>query len=130
MEKEYRNQEIKLITSWEKELNLTISPEIWKNMSDNTWKTTSSLRWRKIQLRFFKTPVIQAKYSKEVTSSCWWRCGEAEANQTHIFFSCPVLQQYWTEISETMENIFQCTLVLRPEQLLLGRIPQSLSQNT
>ena len=74
VKEEFRSQETKVISSWEKELKL-ISPEIWKKISNNTWKTTSSTFWReyswKIQLRFFITSVIQAKYSKEVTARRW-----------------------------------------------------------
>lgn len=41
-----------------------------------------------------------------------------------------MLQQYWIEVCEAMDSIFQCQLFLGPEQLLLGRTPQPLSQQT
>lgn len=57
VEEEYRSQEIKAITSWEKEPDLTVSPESFSIWRECSWK---------IQPLFFKTPVIQAMYSKEV----------------------------------------------------------------
>ena len=100
-------------------------------MCINTWKTTSSLLWRefswKVQMRYFKTPIIQSKYNKDITASCWRNCGEKKANHTHILYSCPVLNQFWSKVKEEIDNIFQCNLSLSPKDILLGKSPQALS---
>lgn len=119
------------LTKWENELHINITEEEWIDVCTNTWKTTNSLVWRefswKVQIRYFKTPIVQSKYNNEITASCWRNCEENNANYTHILYSCSVLKQFWSKVREEMDNIFQCNLFLTTKHLLLGKSPNALS---
>ena len=121
----------KALINWENELNINITEEDWENMCFNTWKTTNSQFWRefswKLQIRYFITPMIQSKFNSNIAPGCWRKCGESKANYTHILYSCPVLEEYWSAVKEEMGKIFKCDLSLGLQNLLLGTLPKALS---
>lgn len=70
IEGEEKGDRLKTVIHWEKLLHIKITEEDWTDMCV---KTTNSSFWRefswKLQIRYFKTPTIQAKYDNKITAS-------------------------------------------------------------
>lgn len=114
---------------WEEELLLKITDEDWMEICSNVHKTTGSLFWRefawKILIQFFLTPKSMEKYKGN--SKCWRNCGENEADYLHIFYTCKVIQIFWKEAIEIIEDLFQKKLELKPENVIIGKIPVNIN---
>ena len=113
---------------WDRESNRVLSKEEWHMACQAQWKTTSSLIWRefswKTLVRFFITPL--QKRHRTGSSLCWRRCQCTEAGHHHVFWSCPVLTDYWQNIHQTLEEVFRFTIPFRFDVLYLGNVPQSV----
>lgn len=98
---------------WEEEGNLLIPEEDWSNCCELPWKCTNSHTWRefgwKCLIRYFITPK-QKTHISERSSSCWRKCGNQAANHWRIFWDCPVITQFWSEVHKKMESIFNFTI--------------------
>lgn len=101
--------------------------DIWKiqfsSTNSNTWR---DFCWKTL-IRFFITPVQKSKFDA-APSCCWRDCGEAAAaDQGHIFWSCPLIQPFWTEvanlISETLCYQISCSFT----SLYLGHLADKLT---
>ncbi len=115
---------------WQEELDLILSNSEWENMSLALHKTTASQYWReyawKFQMRYFVTPIQQAKFQQSVSSVCWRDCGENHADSTHIFWSCPALNAYWNYIGAEIKNVLKIDLKISQEFILLGKMPNGI----
>lgn len=58
-------------------------------------------------LLFFITPCQSAHYSLGKTG-CWRSCG----GHYHVFWDCPVLHKYWTEINRALQTVFDTAIPL------------------
>ena len=92
-------------SKWEKELNIEISEEDWCSMWNTQHSSTSSKKWRefgwKNLVRFFITPLIKSRHSHS-HQPCWRLCGHMDANHSHIFWMCPKIKMFWTNICLTL----------------------------
>lgn len=53
-------------------------------------------------------------------SNLCWRCGESVGSHFHIFWECPVIGPYWTEIQKLLQKLLSTTIQLNPIYILLG----------
>lgn len=108
---------------WETESGTTFTDEEWTNIWEFQWKSTSSLNWKencwKNIIRYFKTPALTAKYTNK-SPKCWRNCGCNKANHYHIFWECMYIQEYWKEIQEALEYIFEKDIPLESKLLYFG----------
>uniref|UniRef100_A0A8C6WIK6 Uncharacterized protein n=1 Tax=Neogobius melanostomus TaxID=47308 RepID=A0A8C6WIK6_9GOBI len=58
---------------------------------------------------------------------CWRNCGEENANYTHIFYTCKIIQPYWKEVFQIVEATLGKKLDLKSEIIILGKIPMNIS---
>lgn len=85
-----------------------MSEEDWHSICHMQWKCTSShvcleFGWNSL-LRFFITP----KQKALCTGAAYGRqCGALEANHWHIFWDCPVIKTFWTELHKTLGDLEQ-----------------------
>lgn len=111
---------------WEKEFGMLIMDDIWENISLQIHKVTNANIWREFQWKivhkFFRTPHIISKFNPLQSGACWRACGEQCANHLHIFWSCPVLNDFWKEILDSIDNIFSSTIVRGPFLAILGAV--------
>lgn len=112
---------------WERETGTEISDEEWKRMWQYQWKCSSSMTWREFNwknfIRYFITPAQKSKFS-DATPDCWRQCGQQSANHHHVFWDCPKIQVYWSEIHNSLQDIFREDLPLDFKTLYLGCVPQ------
>lgn len=115
---------------WERELELDISEEVWKSICSEIHKVTNANVWREFQWkvvnRFFRTPHILSKIDPSRSSACWRECGEESANHTHVFWGCPLLDNFWKAIFDLLDKIFGFQLPRDPLLVILGAIPEAM----
>lgn len=121
----------KVKNKWEKDLKLAISTTQWEQICKNIHRTTHSNYWKefswKIVNRYFKTPNMQKKYKDK--SECWRECGEQEADQCHVFWSCKIIQEFWQKSIEELTAMFNIEIKNDPLNLLLGNMPENMKEN-
>ena len=109
---------------WENEGNFEMSKEEWTGCLASQWKCTNSHSWRefawKCLVRFFITPKQKTHFAGE-DAKCWRLCGNQNANHWHIFWDCPVIRPYWTEIHKALEIIFKVKIPFQFEIFILGK---------
>lgn len=69
-------------------------------------------------MRWYRTPVILNKYNPALSDKCW-RCSRETGTLEHIWWSCPLIQPFWTQIQELTSQISTYTLEHTPTQFLL-----------
>lgn len=120
--KPYTTEYIK--NKWEKEGQLDITKEEWLNYCEILWRCTSAHTWRefawKCLIRFFTTPKKKFYYTGE-DPKCWRGCGDQDANHWHVFWKCPGLQNFWSGVHKTMEEIFHIKIPNQFETFILGK---------
>lgn len=115
---------------WETEGRINITEEEWDHVCEFQWTTTGSNIWRefvwKNTTRFFVTPA-QKKY--QGTGDACWRCNKNAANHFHIFWECAVIQEYWFDIHQHLQNIFNIIFPPSFNNLYLGGVDLQLNSN-
>lgn len=116
---------------WDGESGDILSEDEWYSVCQIQWKTTSSLAWREFcwkgLVRFFITPK-QKQYNTNNTNNtdCWRQCQTSEANHYHIFWSCPILTNYWKSVHQTLQEALGITIPFSFDNLYLCNFPQDL----
>uniref|UniRef100_A0A8C6SKR5 Reverse transcriptase zinc-binding domain-containing protein n=1 Tax=Neogobius melanostomus TaxID=47308 RepID=A0A8C6SKR5_9GOBI len=110
---------------WEKELQVIIDEDDWYQISKSNFIHIRSPFWQefawKLQLRFFKTPHMISKFSKDKdTAACWRKCGEKEADYLHIFLTCPKIANFWNKVTSNIKQMIGNKVTYEEKHLLLG----------
>lgn len=95
----------KIRRDWEEELGSAIADNDWEDALTKVNGSTSCARLSLIQFKVLhRIYFINHKLSKiypNVEDTCN-RCNLSPANMTHMFWSCPRLHDYWTNIFNHM----------------------------
>ena len=101
----------KIKTQWEEDLGEEISEELWgailRRVHSSSICARHGLTQCKILHRAHLTRVRLSKIYKDVDPLCV-RCHQAPATHVHMFWSCPLLFNFWTQI---FNSISVCTKV-------------------
>lgn len=103
---------------------------------NSSGNATNLLRWGefawKCLIRFFVTPKQKAHFAGE-DLRCWRMCGSRDVNHWHIFWECPVIVHFWSEMHKILENMFHMkipyhfkTFILREIYFLTGHLNKYL----
>ena len=60
---------------------------------------------------------------------CWRECGDTAVDHAHIFWSCPVIQPFWKEVTTLVSNVMGFNIDTTFEILYLGQSPDGLCQD-
>lgn len=86
-----------------------ITKEEWHNYCELQWKCTNTHTWREFAweclITFSTTPKMKTHCTGE-DPICWKGCGGRDATHRHIFWECPGLQNFWSEVHKAMEEMF------------------------
>ena len=85
----------------------------WANA--NLWK---EFQW-KINNRFFRTPQVLAKMNLNQPSERWRECGETMATHSHIFWQCPLLDNFWKSVFAYINYVLNVELIRDPQVAIL-----------
>lgn len=90
-----------LKSTWEADLNASFTEREWSRILLNFKKMSRELKTRLIQFmilnRIYWTPSKLYKVKLIQTRECW-RCHNGEGTLTHMLWSCPKIQDFWSEI--------------------------------
>ena len=59
------------------------------------------------------------------TGAFWRNCGDESVNHTHVFWKCPILDNFWREIFDSLDKIFSSQLPSNPLLEILGALPET-----
>lgn len=97
----------------------------WDDVWDFPFRSLVSMRDRLIQFkivhRAYFTPHRLHQMNPTCPSECW-RCGISPGDFSHIFWHCPKIQRYWSEVLDTVNRVASTTLPHAMEVCLLGLI--------
>ena len=113
----------KIKKDWEFELGKVIEDGIWEDALRRVNNSSSCARLNLIQLkvvhRIYFTNFKLSKIYPNVTDSCN-RCHMSPAHMTHMFWSCPRLQGYWTTIFKHLSEAWNIEISPCAEMALFG----------
>lgn len=118
---------------WEKEANIALTEDDWLNICRTMCTTSSSDYWReyawKNLLRYFITPKIKKSQSNNPEQGqCWRMCGNMSAGHFHIFWECPIISSYWTDIVKEIRFVISSELLFNFSVIYLGNVPTGLKK--
>lgn len=97
----------------------------WMEIWDFPFSSLASARDKMVQYkilhRAYYTPHRLHRMSAAHSTSCWL-CTHQPAEFFHIFWSCPIIQQYWQKVLTVMKSVTQ--IPCDPRYCLLGLVEQ------
>ena len=119
---------------WETDLGLNISNETWESILRRIPGSSICARHGLIQLKVvLQTHLTNAKlaYIYPDTNPSCPRCKGQPANHIHMFWSCPAITTFWSEIFQAFTKIFDKKVNPNPLIAIFGVTPPtcSLSSN-
>lgn len=81
----------------------------------------------KILTRWYYTPQLLHKYFPATTDTCW-RCQADKGTLLHIFWSCPLLQHFWTTVPANTQR-FTDHMIRNDQAFLLLHATTILAQS-
>lgn len=104
---------IKACVNWERDLQTELTEAQWEHISMIAHKGSLNVSIQennyKILMRWYRTPVIIHKYYPTLSDKCW-RCTIEVGTLEHIWWSCPLIQPFWTQVRELTSQISTYTL--------------------
>lgn len=109
--------------TWENELQIKLSQELWSEALARVNSTTVCARLSLIQLkvlhRIHLTKARLHKLFPQTEDSCT-RCSFSPADHTHTFFSCPKLASFWASFFDFMSRALHVSLSPCPIVAIFG----------
>lgn len=123
------------LAKWRRDCRKTLTDQDWNILQHSYAMTTSSLLLKlqmiKLLYRWYLTPKQLNHIYKTSKVFCWKDC-QAEADYLHCWWTCPVIQNFWTKVCDTINKISNYRLKLNPEVVLLHlwdtELPRTLDQ--
>lgn len=104
-----------------------IQGEDWYDLWMQPFKHLVSARDRLVQFKFLHRSYYSlARIAKifHTASAERWRCSHSPANGDHIFWLCPHIQQYWSEITSCISDLLVVPIPMTVRVCLLGLVDE------
>lgn len=109
--------------SWEEDLGICITDADWGNVLRNIHSSSMCARLCLLQFKIVhRVHLSKSKLAKmypQIDPTCE-RCKLAEATLIHMFWSCPKIQKFWTDVCGSLSCIFGIRVSLNPLLFLFG----------
>ena len=110
--------------AWERDLGVIITDEDWSSYLKDIHKCSINSRHQLIQFKVlhrlhYSCTKLHSFYPS-VSPYCP-KCKSAEGNLGHLFWSCPKLNRYWSDISACLSIVYDCDIVLDPYTAVFGK---------
>lgn len=117
--------------SWERELGCSLSDEWWERALDRVNSTSSCADLTLIQFKVLhRIHYSKAKLKKLFnTSDSCDRCSLVPASHTHMFFSCPKLNSFWSSFYNTLSKALNKPVLRSPLTSIFG-VPEEFTRLT
>lgn len=116
------NHQIPMFGKWERDLQHTFSPRQKQNIILFTFRSSICTKMQetnfKILTRWYNAPIKLQRFFPSTSGLCW-RCRGDRGTILHIFWSCPLLEQFWKTIQQTIQNFTDLPLPADPGFYLL-----------
>lgn len=88
---------------WSKELGITLTEKQWLKACTFAHKCSLSTRTQetayKLLTLWYATPVKLHSWFPQTPDTCW-RCHKHRGSLLHIWWQCPILQPFWSEVKK------------------------------
>lgn len=112
----------KACLSWERDLHVQLSDADWEKIFLISHKGSSNVTTQennyKIATRWYRTPSLLHQFYPSISADCW-RCSHAQGTLLHVWWDCPRIQIYWSQIYKLISDITSYSIVFCPSQFLL-----------
>ena len=109
--------------AWERELGTVLSDDFWEQVLELVHSSSICARHGLIQCkivhRVHYTNLRLSRIYANVSDSCN-RCNQSPADHTHMFWSCPRLATFWSEIFNTLNTAYGTAISPDPLLALFG----------
>lgn len=111
-----------LRTQWQRDLSIDIDDNMWESILENTSHILTSNTDRETQFKILHrmhwTPLFRSKMG--LSSPLCHKCKSDLGTYAHMFWSCPVIQQFWNDVKEEVCMIIGYPLDLSSIHCLLA----------
>lgn len=108
---------------WEEELDVQLSEEDWEKCLKNIYTCSINARHQLIQYkvlhRLHYSRVKLNSFYPTISPLCN-KCEFAEGSLGHLFWGCPKLGEFWSEVFQFLSEVYACELPLDPATAILG----------
>lgn len=95
------------LAKWERHLNCHLSSSKRQHILKFTHKSSLCSKIQetnyKILMRWYRTPDLLHTFFPEATDICW-QCQKEKGTMLHIFWTCPGIKTYWTEVRRIVQK--------------------------
>lgn len=109
-------------SKWERDLSINLSDIEWGKIYTIIHKGSINVNVQengfKLFSRWYNTPLKLNKINPGVPSTCW-RCNKEEGSLLHIWWDCPLIRKFWTDVFRYITQITTIHLEFSPAQALL-----------
>lgn len=109
--------------AWEKEMGNVLPNDIWRTALTriNTCSINSLHRLIQFKVihRYHYSKVKLSKFYESVSPICD-KCNISEGTLLHMFWDCPLIQKFWSDIFSFFSNVYSKVIVLDREFAILG----------
>lgn len=110
------------LQKWERDLNIILSEEQRGYILYFAHYSSTASKYQelcyKIFTRWYRVPSLLHKIYPERMNTCW-RCGEAQGNMLHIFWSCRKLEDLWSKVRDIIGQLTDHDMGSDPVRYLL-----------
>uniref|UniRef100_A0A671TVY8 Reverse transcriptase domain-containing protein n=1 Tax=Sparus aurata TaxID=8175 RepID=A0A671TVY8_SPAAU len=119
--------------AWEKDLGVDITVVQWKDIlklihSSSICARHGLLQWKVLHRAHFTNAKLAKIYSSH--SDACNRCKQSPADHAHMFWTCPGLTDFWSDIFQTLKQALNISLEPNPLTALFGLPPTKNFPNT
>lgn len=108
---------------WEKALEEELPMEQWQTIWTQAAKSSLCTLYKentyKILLYWYMTPDTLHTIYPSSPDRCW-RCQKERGTLLHIYWSCPLIAPYWTEVHQLLTGLLEVQVPMTPKLFLLG----------
>ena len=119
--KQYENSKLK--AKWNGELDITLDSDDWKKIYRICFKLIkrNDLIWFQYRIlqRILGTKAYLFKINKSQDSYCSF-CETSIETLTHLFVSCPMVSEFWQNLTLSLQQLQGIFLTPEPSSILLG----------
>lgn len=94
--------------------------EIWEATKSASQNRVALEMNYKVLMRWYLVPAWIAKYMSTYSPNCFCVSTDAGTHH-HIWWTCPLVQTFWTAIFHILSTLFNCPLNLNPAMTLLNK---------
>lgn len=111
---------------WNRDLPEPLSREAWETVHIRSNASSRNVNVQehcyKLKALWHKTPATLNKCFSNVSAGCW-RCKSDVGDMMHIWWSCPLIQTYWSKVHKTICKVTGYQVEFSPSLYLLQLPP-------